>query len=231
MKYLFGPVLSRRLGLSLGVDMVPYKYCSFDCIYCECGPTTVSVVKRHEYVKSDEIIREVSGFLDSSPELDFVTLAGSGEPTLNASLGKIINHIKDEYPSYDVALLTNASLLADDAVIEEVKRCDVILPSLDAVSETNFKKINRPGCGLKINTIIEGLKKIRARTQCRIWLEVFIVPGINDTDAELRLLKDEIFQINPHKIQLNTLDRPCSGGDVRPVQHERMLEISSLFHP
>lgn len=230
-KYLFGPVPSRRLGVSLGVDLVPYKVCTFNCIYCECGKTTDFTQERKPFFDADRIIEELRDFLIPEPELDYITFSGGGEPTLNSDTGKILNFIKDSFPAYKVALLTNGSLLWKEDVRDDIKKCDIILPSLDAVSEGVFKKINRPCIGIEIKDIVKGIKKIKEESSARIWLEVFIVPGINDRKEELKLLKDTITEIGPEKVQLNTLDRPPTEEYVMPASREKMQEIKDFFMP
>jgi wyosine [tRNA(Phe)-imidazoG37] synthetase (radical SAM superfamily) len=207
-RYLFGPVPSRRLGVSLGIDLVPAKTCTYDCIYCECGKTTKLTVERKSYAPVDEILRELDEYLARKPQLDYITFSGSGEPTLHSGIGIIARHLKDHHPEYRVALLTNGSLFGDPAVRDDVKRIDVIIPSLDAATEATFRRIDRPSPCLSLDTIIGGLERLREEYAGQIWLEIFIVPDINDTDTEIAALNVAIKRIRPDKIQLNTLDRP-----------------------
>jgi wyosine [tRNA(Phe)-imidazoG37] synthetase (radical SAM superfamily) len=231
MKYLFGPVPSRRLGVSLGVDLVPHKVCSLNCVYCEVGRTTNLTIARREYVPIAEVIQELEAYLSLDPDLDFVTFSGQGEPTLNSGLGQVIDFIKDNYPPYQVAVLTNGTLFWDEKVRAEVMRADVLLPDLDAVSELAFLKVNRPAKELEIGRIIEGLIKLRQEFQGKIYLELFLVPGLNDTETELTLLKETIGKIKPDIIQLNTLDRPGTESWVRPLSREKLEEILGFFAP
>lgn len=143
-KYLFGPVPSRRLGISLGVDLVLHKTCSLNCIYCECGRTTNLTVQRNEYVPTEIVLSELNHFLASNPKLDYITFSGSGEPTLHSGIGEIVNYLKNNFPSYKIALLTNGTLFNQSKIRQEVKSIDLILPSLDAVSDKVFQKINQP---------------------------------------------------------------------------------------
>ena len=230
-EYLFGPVPSRRLGISLGVDLVPYKVCTFGCIYCECGPTTNFTHQRKPYIAGDKIIKELKIFLNNKPKLDYITFSGGGEPTLNSDIKKVLDFLKEEYPAYKVALLTNGSLLSNKNVRNDIKKCDVILPSLDAVSEETYKMINRPCCGIKVSDIIKGIKKIKQKSAAEIWLEVFIVPDINDNEKELKLLKDTIMDIEPDKVQLNTLDRPATESYINTASMKKMYEIKDFFKP
>lgn len=207
-QYLFGPVPSRRLGVSLGIDLVPLKTCSFNCIFCECGKTTDLTIERKEYFPTETILKELDNYLSKKPELDFITFSGSGEPTLHTGIGRIARHIKSNYPDYKLALLTNGSLLWDKNLRSEVMGIDVIIPSLNAVSEKIFTKINRPHPSLSSAKIINGLIELRKEFMGEIWLEIFIIPGLNDTNEELDLLKSAIHKIRPEKVQLNALDRP-----------------------
>lgn len=155
MKYVFGPVNSRRLGISLGIDIVPYKTCPFNCIYCECGSTTDLTDEVKEYFPFEEIVSEINQTLDKGPAIDVVTFSGSGEPTLNSRLGDIINYIKTVYPQYQIAVITNSSLLNRYDIRRRILKADIIYPSLDAVSEDVFNKIMRPLAGTKPEAIIE----------------------------------------------------------------------------
>ena len=229
-KYLFGPVPSRRLGISLGVDLVPHKTCSLNCVYCECGKTTNLTIKRKEYVPIKIVLSELNHFLDSNPKLDYVTLSGSGEPTLHSGIGKIIKHLNKNFPSYKIALLTNGTLLYQPNIRQEIKIIDLILPSLDAGSDKIFRKINQPFPKLSIKKIIEGLVKFRSEFSGRIWLEIFIVPGLNDTKEELKLLREAIFRIKPDQVQLNTLDRPGTKNWVKPATKKELEKIASQLN-
>jgi len=212
-RYLFGPVPSRRLGRSLGIDLVPQKTCTFDCAYCECGRTTVLTLERREYVPTDRVIAELDDCLAKAPDIDYVTFAGSGEPTLHSGIGDIISFIKDRYPRYRVAVLTNGALFVDPDVRAALMRADLVVPSLDAVSEDIFRDINRPSPGITAGQVVAGLVAFSREFPGVIWLEVFIVPGKNDTDEELLRLRDAVAVIAPDRVQVNTLDRP--GTDIR----------------
>jgi wyosine [tRNA(Phe)-imidazoG37] synthetase (radical SAM superfamily) len=212
-RYLFGPVPSRRLGRSLGIDLVPQKTCTFDCAYCECGRTTVLTLERREYVPTDRVIAEIDDCLAKAPDIDYVTFAGSGEPTLHSGIGDIISFIKDRYPRYRVAVLTNGALFVDPDVRAALMRADLVVPSLDAVSEDIFRDINRPSPGITAGQVVAGLVAFSREFPGVIWLEVFIVPGKNDTDEELLRLRDAVAVIAPDRVQVNTLDRP--GTDIR----------------
>lgn len=225
-KYLFGPVPSRRLGISLGVDLVPHKTCSLNCVYCEAGRTTELTLERKEYMPTKAVIDELNQFLNPQPKLDYITFSGAGEPTLHSGIGEVLRFLKNNYPRYKIALLTNGTLFYDPQLREQVKAVDLILPSLDAASDAVFKKINRPASQLKIQRIIDGLVEFRKIFKGVIWLEVFIVPGLNDTDSEIELLRQAIHRIKPDQVQLNTLDRPGTDDWVQPADKTGLQKIA-----
>ena len=225
-KHLFGPVPSRRLGMSLGVDLVPHKICTLNCIYCECGASTNLTTERKEYVSFDEIIKELDNFFSNNENPDYITFSGAGEPTLNINIGKVIDHIRRNYPEVPIAVLTNGSLFNNTKVRQELLQANLILPSLDAATEKAFKKIDRPNKNLKIEDYIRGLVDFRKEFAGTIWLEVMILPGFNDDLENLRRLKDSILRINPEKIQLNTLDRP---GVIENIRAATRLELQNII--
>lgn len=225
-RYIFGPVPSRRLGISLGVDLIPPKTCSYNCIYCESGKTTNLTVERREYVPLNDVLKELDGVLKTHPRLDFVTYSGSGEPTLYSRISEVTRFVKENYPEYKTALLTNGSLFHDEKVRRDCLDIDVVIPSLDCAGETEFKKVDRPHHSLSAAVVNEGIAKFRTEYTGQIWLEIFIVPGINDTDEEIGRINAEIAKIRPDKIQLNTLDRPGAVDWIRPADDIRMQEIA-----
>ncbi len=231
MKYVFGPVNSRRLGISLGLDIIPLKFCSFNCIYCECGATTTLTDEVKEYFPYDEIIAEISEVLNKKPEIDVVTFSGSGEPTLNSRIGDIIRFIKKEFPEYRVAVLTNSSLLYREDVRKSILDADIIYPSLDAVSEDVFKKILRPVTGTDPQRIVDSLVRLRDEFKGTLCLEIFIVAGINDNDDELTRLKEACAKIRPDEIHLNSLDRPSTEDWIKPSDSGNMERVKSFFTP
>ncbi|MDD4753508.1 MAG: radical SAM protein [Desulfitobacteriaceae bacterium] len=225
-KYLYGPVLSRRLGRSLGVNLTPGKTCSLDCIYCERGKTTNLTRERKEYFPTREVIQELEDFLGKNPGLDFVTFSGLGEPTMHSGIGEIIRFLKECFPQYKVAVITNATFLNEPGVIDDIKQADLIIPSLDAVSEYAFSIINRPHADLHSKDVIAGIRKLRESFSGEIWLEIFIVPGVNDTPEELKLFKKVLNTFNIKKIQLNSLDRPGAVDWIKPVEKEHLKKIA-----
>jgi len=224
-KHLFGPVPSRRLGMSLGVDLVPHKVCSLNCIYCECGSTTKLTLRRSEYVPLSEVLDELADYFKNNPDPDYVTFSGSGEPTLNSTIGKVLTFLKQLRPKVPVALLTNGSLLSEAHVRMELLKMDLVLPSLDAALEETFRRIDRPPRKMNIDTYIQGLIDFRNEFDGQIWLEVFVIPGINDDKKNLDALKTALEEIRPDRIQLNTLDRPGTVSDIRPASREELQRI------
>ena len=228
-KHLFGPVPSRRLGMSLGIDLIPKKVCSLNCVYCEVGKTTKLTLNRMEYVKYDKVIAELKKFMSSDPKIDYITFSGSGEPTLNSKIGDVMNFIKKIYPEIKTAVLTNGTLLFNKKLRTELLQADVILPSLDAASQKAFEKINRPDSNLKIETYIQGLIDLRLEYKGNIWLEIFLLKDYNDSEEELNLLNKAILKINPDSIQLNTLDRPGTVADLIPLSKNELQEIINFW--
>jgi wyosine [tRNA(Phe)-imidazoG37] synthetase (radical SAM superfamily) len=223
--HIFGPVPSRRLGISLGVDLVVHKICSLDCVYCECGKTTRLTCERKEYVKFKDVTKELDHFWQNNPDPDYITFSGSGEPTLNSELGRVIDYIKDNKPHINVAVLTNSTLFPDPGVRKELLRADLVIPSLDAVSPEAFGKINRPDNSIDIHQIILGIEAFAAEFKGKIWLEVLILPGFNDSPSDLLPLKDAIKKINPDRVQINTLDRPGTMADIQPASRAALENI------
>jgi len=227
MGHLFGPVPSRRLGRSLGVDLIPPKTCPYHCIYCEVGPTTCQTRERFSY-QTEAIIGEMADYLkDPGVRPDIITLAGSGEPTLNLGLGRIIREIK-AMSQIPVAVLTNGALLYLPEVRRELAAADVVLPSLDAAREETYRAINRPLPELSLESLLEGLTAFRREYRGRLWLEVMLLKGLNDTEAELVLLRRAIQKIAPDKIQLNTAVRPVVEDSARPLDQAEM-EAAAVF--
>jgi len=228
-KHIFGPVPSRRLGRSLGVGLVPYKTCTFDCIYCDLGRTTHKTVSRQSYVPLEEIQAELElslSVLGKKP--DYITISGSGEPTLNTGIGEIIRRIKD-ITSTPLAVLTNSSLLSSDEVRKDLLEADVVLPSLDAVTPALFEYINRPHASFRIEEIILGLVQFRKQYRGQIWLEVLFCRGVNDNREEIERLKEIIKKIEPERIQLNTLSRPPAEDFVFSLTQPQLGDIRERF--
>jgi len=228
-KYLKGPVFSRRLGKSLGINIIMDKSCSFDCVYCEVGKTSDLTLIRQEYTPTHLIIKELDDFLNKKPELDYITFSSTGEPTLHSKINEIINFIKEKYSDYNIALLTNSSLLWKNSVRKDIINVDLIVPSLDAVSSEIFQKINKPNSNLEIDKIINGLIKLKKEFKGEIWLEIFIIPGLNDQSKELNKFANLVKNLRPDKVQINSLDRPGTENWVKTLSKTRKKEIKSYF--
>ncbi|MCR4396095.1 MAG: radical SAM protein [Candidatus Saccharicenans sp.] len=226
--HLYGPVPSRRLGYSLGVDLLPFKTCSLSCVYCQLGRTRKTTIRRRQFFPEKQILEEIRDFLKTGTRVDFITFSGSGEPTLNQSIGRLIRKIKKS-TGRPVAVLTNSTLLSRPEVRKELAAADVVVPSLDAATEKVFQKINRPHPSLKAKKIIEGLVKFRQQFKGQIWLEILLVKGINDSLAHLKKLKEAVEKIKPDKIHLNTVVRPPAENRARPLASEELQKIKELF--
>jgi len=219
-------VPSRRLGRSLGVDIVPPKVCSLDCIYCQLAGTTEKTIERKDYVDIEAVLAELKGGLAHGLKADFITISGSGEPTLNSRLGELIDGIK-KITGIPVAILTNGTLLYREDVRADCARADVVLPSLDAGDEQTFQKVNQPHKGISIEKLIDGLCAFRSEFSGRIWLEVFIVEGLNTDSVQIAKIRDAIERIRPDKVQLNTAVRPTAQMSVKRVKPEKLRDIAT----
>ena len=227
-RHLYGPVPSRRLGSSLGVDIIPPKICSYNCIYCQLGCTTIQTVRREEYIPSAEVLEEVEKKLKEKRKPSYISLAGSGEPTLNSGIGSIIKGIK-ELTDIPVTVLTNGSLLWMDEVKEDLMGADIVLPSLDAGDAPNFRYVNRPHRRISYTAMVRGIADFTRSFPGRVWLEVFLMGGITDTPAEVRKIAGKAKMISPDLIQLNTVCRPPAEHFSMAVPYDSMLQLRSLF--
>ena len=233
-KHLFGPVSSRRLGQSLGVDLIPFKTCSLNCVYCECGLTTNLTTKTAEYVPTDEVISELDALLSTHPKLDFVTFSGNGEPTLHSGVLKIAEHIKKKYPQYKVCLITNSTMLTHPDFMQNIlnndhSAVDVIMPSLDAISQAVYEKIDQPEASIKAKDVTQALIDFSQKFKGQIWLEIFILPGVNDTEDELNHFQQALKEMRVDKILLNCLDRPAPYAWVKPATEAQMQAVKNFF--
>ncbi|MEW6009493.1 MAG: radical SAM protein [Candidatus Omnitrophota bacterium] len=232
MKYIYGPVQSRRLGYSLGVSLTPYKFCSLDCVYCQLGPTTQKTINRDSYLSENEILQELHNFFAKNKEarIDYVTFSGFGEPLLNIQIKNIITEIRKFY-NKKIALITNSTLLVDKSIRLEILGLDLIVPSLDAASQAIFEKIDRPHPDIKIEQVIDALVNLRKEFSKLIWLEIMLVKGLNDTKKELELLKEAVAKINPDKIQLNSPVRAPKDFKSEALDKKKLEEIRQFFGP
>jgi wyosine [tRNA(Phe)-imidazoG37] synthetase (radical SAM superfamily) len=224
-KYLFGPVPSRRLGFSLGVDIVPFKVCTLDCIYCQIGKTTRKTVECRDYVPIQALLAELKDRLAHGLHADFITISGSGEPTLNSNLELIIEEIK-KITDIPVAVLTNGTLFSEKSVRTACAKAALVLPSLDAGDEQTFAKINRPDRDITIANLVDGLCAFRDEFAGRIWLEVFLVEGINTNQEQIANIKRAVERIRPDKIQLNSAVRPTAETGLQRIAPEKLRAIA-----
>ena len=228
MNFLFGPVNSRRLGRSLGIDLFREKICNLNCVYCEVGPTNVPVNRRGRYSPTREILAEITEFCAAPHRLaavDVLTVTAKGEPTLHLDLGVILRHIKS-LTDKPVAVLTNGTTLADDEVREALQLADIVVPSLDAVRAESFSKVDRPARGLTVEAIINGLRDFSRAYRGRLWLEILLVRDINAADADIDALLPVLTTLRLDRIQLNTVVRPPADPGARPVAEARLAEIA-----
>lgn len=229
-KFIFGPVESRRLGRSLGINLVPFKTCSMDCVYCECGSTTFLTNTPGEFFPPEQILAELDCALAQRKKnlgdyaLDYVTFSGLGEPSLASCFGEIIAHIRKNYPDLKICFLTNASLFSDPTVRANAASAHLVIPSLDGSCEEEFCTINRPEKSVTFEKIVKGIMDFRkeSRGKCRMYLEIFLVPGVNDSESSAERFRLLVEKIAPDAVQLNFLDRPGLYSSLKPVSCETL---------
>ena len=220
-KYVFGPVMSGRLGRSLGLDLLGDRICSMDCVYCEVGATRTLTTERAPYVPAADILKELAAWKAEGFETpDMVTLGGLGEPCLNSEMAEVINGARELFPDTDIAVLTNATLMTDPAVRRELCLADVVLPSLDSLVTDEFLAVNRPFGGVTPEAVANGLLEFRREFKGKIFLEILLADGINDSDENLGRLKDFCKRLAPDRVDVVTLTRPGTVKRVRPVDGE-----------
>jgi len=222
--HIYGPVPSRRLGFSLGVDILPYKTCSFDCVYCQLGRTGRKSGRRGRYFSSRDILRQIKGAIDKNPRINHITFSGSGEPTLHTEIGSLIRKIK-KMTDIPVVVLTNSSLLTRPPVRRALMAADIVVPSLDAATAASFRRVNRPLPSVRVEDVISALSVFRREFKGRIWLEVMLVKGLNDSPADIKALKKAVARIRPDKVQLNTVVRPPAEKWARPLSRGALNKI------
>jgi len=209
------------------VDIIPLKTCSYDCIYCQLGRTAAKTWKRQEYISKDEVVNELKQVL-AEARTDYITFSGSGEPTLNSAIGEMIAEIK-AITDTPVAVLTNGSLLYMQAVRGDIQGADLVVPSLDAATQTVYEKINRPPTGVKVENITDGLRQFTSEFKGAIWLEIVLVDNINTDESEISKLVDITNTLDVDKIQLNTVVRPPAEEFALPVSRDEMQKFKALF--
>ncbi len=229
-RFVYGPVPSRRLGFSLGVDILPFKTCTLDCTYCQLGTTRKTVLRRGSWFPVKKILAQVKEALDSGQRIDVITFSGSGEPTLNKDIGRLIRSIK-KMTRIPVAVLTNGTLLTRKDVRQDLAAADLVVPSLDAVPETVFRRVNRPHSSLRSRKIVDGLARFRQEFRGEIWLEVMLVKGVNDSPAHIRAIEEAAERIRPDRIQLNTVVRPPADRRAKPLGPGELERIRLKLGP
>ncbi len=227
MKYIFGPVPSRRLGLSLGVDLIPPKTCSYDCLYCQIGKTTCKEIEPASYVPVEAVIAELDETL-AKVKPDYVTFSGSGEPTLHVELGRLIAYVKEKTGA-KVAVLTNGSLLYRPEVRERLLKADMIMPTLSTVRENTFRLIHQPHDDLSVTRLVEGLRSLRKSFTGQLFIEVMLLAGFNDREEEIEALRQAILEIAPDRVQLNTVVRPPADAKAIPLDRKKLEYIKKVF--
>lgn len=228
MSQIYGPVPSRRLGLSLGIDLVPFKTCSFDCIYCQLGRTIQKTLERKEYIPATYILEELKKTLKEKEKVDFLTLSGSGEPTLHSRIGYIIREIKKIAP-FPIAVLTNGSLLFDPEVQKELLAADLVIPSLDAPDEGTFQLINRPSPSLTLKKIAEGIRQFSWKFKGKIWVEIMLIKDINDKAEKIEKMTQILRKMRVDKIHLNTPIRPPAESYAKPCDFSTFQKAKEVF--
>lgn len=225
---VFGPVPSRRLGFSLGVDVIPYKTCALDCVYCQLGPSARTTIARRRHVPAAPVVAQIKKVLDKKERIDWITFSGSGEPTLNSDLGGMIRAVK-RMTRIPVAVLTGSALLDRPAVRRDLAAADLVVPSLDAGTERAFRRINRPHPSLSLDGITGGIAALSRSLPGRVWLEVMLVKGMNDSEQELKALARRIRSIRPAQVQLTTVARPPAEKGIYPLSRGEMIAARNLL--
>ncbi len=227
-KYVYGPVPSRRLGRSLGVNPIPSKTCNYSCIYCQLGRTDHMTNKRQDFFPPEEIIKEIGSATSSKEKIDYITLVGEGEPTLCKSIGKIIQSTK-KLTDIPVAVITNGALLSEADVRSELISADVVMPSLDAADQKTFERINRPIGRMQITKIIQGMVEFRKQFNSKLWLEVMLVEGVNDSEEHLVKLSHILKEISPDRTYINIPIRPPAEPWVKPPDKETIAKAHAII--
>ena len=228
--HLFGPVPSRRFGSSLGVDLTTFKTCTLDCVFCQLGRTTCKTLERKEYVAVNDVTRELDDWFRNDGQADVVTLSGSGEPTLHSGFGDVLACIGARNPSPTV-LLSNGTLFWIPSVREAAMHADIVKLSLSAWDQASFRQVNRPHEDLDFDRIVEGQRTFRRMFGGQLWLEIFLVRGMNSTRRDVEKIAELVKTVAPDETHLNTAVRPPAEGFVEPLPRAAMEELTTLFDP
>ena len=229
LKYIFGPAPSRRLGRSLGLNVVPSKICSLDCLYCEVGKTKAVTTKKAAYYKASKIVEEFKENFHLFEEIcDVITVTGAGEPTLNSELNDILVGIKS-VTNKPVAILTNTTTINDESVYNTLLKFDIVVPSLDAVDNENFNAIDKPDKKIDLDGIINSLIKFSHEFTGKIYLEILFCKNINDSSDHVLKYLDILPKMKLDKVQIGTIHRPPAYSNIEKVSDEFLLETTKLF--
>lgn len=231
-KHVFGPVPSRRLGISLGVDLVVSKSCNLNCIFCECGATKKIQLKRQKFKDMNEILEEISAVLkDIKP--NYITFSGSGEPTLSLDLGNISRAIKEDLKYQGkICLITNSLLLADESLMKDLGYIDLIVPTLNTLTQDIFEKIVRPDYRTSVEEIRKGFINLnKSNYKGKIWIEIFVLENINDSDENFVNIANflKLENIRYDKIQLNTIDRVGAERDLKAISFKKISRAKKIL--
>ncbi len=229
-RYLFGPVPSRRLGRSLGVDLNPFKTCSLDCVFCQLGRTTEKTIERREYVPIEVVLAELDKWLKTDGKADYITLSGSGEPTLHSRFGEVLKFIRKN-SVIPAVLLTNGTMPHLPEVRDAALHANIVKFSLSAWDQASYKWVNRPHSLLHFDQLIEGQKAFSTLFKGEMWMEVFLMKGMNAFSEDVCKIVDLAKEIGPDRIQLNTAVRPPAEDFATPLSMERLEELTGMFHP
>ena len=229
-RYLFGPVPSRRLGRSLGVDLIPFKTCTFNCIYCQLGRTPHVTPERKAYVPINAVLDELAEWKSAGGQADAITLAGSGEPTLHTEFGRVLDYVRGELHLPSV-LLTNGTLLHLEDVCEQASRADIVKVTLSTWDDVSLQSLHRPHPSICFRDIYEGEQKLRHRMKGQFWVEVFLVSGVNTDMNALTALSRLVKELHPDRIHINTAVRPAAEEAVTAVTREMLEKASDLLGP
>lgn len=227
-KYLFGPVPSRRLGNSLGISPIPERTCSYSCVYCQLGRTKHMTSARQEFFPAEAILEEFAHYQKNENVFDIVTIVGEGEPTLYSKLDFLIAELKKRTQK-PIAVITNGSLLSDPDVRRQLLEADMVLPSMDACSETVFRKINRPHVSVKFEETRKGLIEFSKMYKGKLWIEIMLVKGINDDDKSLEEFREQLKEIRYDRVYINTPVRPPAEADVQCPDKERIHKAVQIL--
>lgn len=227
-KHVFGPVPSRRLGFSLGIDIIPLKTCTYNCVYCQLFQTSNHTLERQSFFDKHVIVAEVLEAISENKNIDYLTFSGSGEPTLNSDIGFIIDELK-KHTDIPIVVITNSSLLWMPEVRDAIKNADAVMPSIDSVDDLSWKKVNRPVSGIDLFKINQGLKDFTESFKGDIWMEVMLVAGINDDIDEIKKVADFVNSLKVDKVQINTVVRPPNEDYAKPLSKDFLDDVVTLF--